>query len=407
MRYRFSENEQFNYEILLALGATWQQGADVGEVLTAASAATDGDAETWVSTWTTLARSVRARAEKCAAHGRAVSARDAYLRAAGYFGTALVAVDGCADPEARLAELFPAHRDCFDRFAAAWDPPAERVAIPYEGITLPGYLVSPPGRSGALPTVIVNNGSDGPLSAAWTLLGAPAVARGYRALLFDGPGQQSMLFEHGVTFRPDWEHVITPVVDFLTGRDEVDDRRLVLAGISQAGYWVPRALAFEHRIAAAVADPGAVDVAESWWRNLGPELRELWDSGDRETFDRIMNEALAEDPALGAMWRWRAKPYGVASPFALLTEVAAYTVAHLTDRITTPLLITDPEGEHFWPGASRRLYDALPGPKELVAFPAAEGAHLHCEPMGRALFEQRVFDWLDARLAPGTPPARG
>ncbi|MFI1500234.1 alpha/beta hydrolase family protein [Streptomyces platensis] len=406
MRYRFSENEQFNYEILLALGAVWRQGADVGEVLTAASAATDGDAETWLSAWATLARSVRAQAGKCAAHGRAVSARDGYLRAAGYFGTALVAVDGCADPEARLGELFPAHRDCFDRFAAAWDPPAERVAIPYEGLSLPGYLVSPPGRSGALPTVIVNNGSDGPLSTAWTLLGAPAVARGYRALLFDGPGQQSMLFQHGVTFRPDWEHVITPVVDFLAARDDVDDRRLVLAGISQAGYWVPRALAFEHRIAAAVADPGVVDVAESWWRNLGPQLRELWDSGDRETFDRIMNQALEEDPALGAMWRWRAKPYGVTSPFALLTEVAAYTVGHLADRITTPLLVTDPEGEHFWPGASRRLYDALPGPKELVGFPAAEGAHLHCEPMGRALFEQRVFDWLDARLASG-PPARG
>ena len=31
---------------------------------------------------------------------------------------------------------------------------------------------------------------------------------------------------------------------------------LALYGISQAGYWVPRALAFEHRIAAAVADPG-------------------------------------------------------------------------------------------------------------------------------------------------------
>ncbi|WP_405844485.1 hypothetical protein OG528_36975 [Streptomyces platensis] len=106
MRYRFSENEQFNYEILLALRATWRQGADVGEVLTAASATTDGDAETWLSTWATLARSVHARAERCAAHGRAVSARDAYLRAAGYFGTALVAVDGCADPEARLAELF-------------------------------------------------------------------------------------------------------------------------------------------------------------------------------------------------------------------------------------------------------------------------------------------------------------
>ncbi|WP_411138166.1 hypothetical protein [Streptomyces sp. C10] len=99
--YRFSENEQFNYEILLALGSVWRQGADVGEVLAAASATADGDAETWLSTWATLARTVRAQAGKCAADGRAVSARDAFLRAAGYFGTALVAVDGCADPEAR------------------------------------------------------------------------------------------------------------------------------------------------------------------------------------------------------------------------------------------------------------------------------------------------------------------
>lgn len=404
MTYRFNENEQFNYEILLALGSAWQQGADVGEVLAAASAVADGgDGETWLSTWAALAHTTREQAEKCAAHGRRVSARDGFLRAAGYFGTALVAVDACADPDARLRELFTEHRDCFDRYATALDPPAERVAIPYEGVSLPGYLISPPsGGSGTRPTVIVNNGSDGPISAAWTLLGAPAVSRGYRALLFDGPGQQSLLFEHGVTFRPDWEHVITPVVDFLTQRADVDAERIVLAGISQAGYWVPRALAFEHRIAAAVADPGVIDVAESWWHNLGPELRELWESGDRETFNRVMDEVLAEAPALAAMWSWRAKPYGISSPFELLTEVARYDVTPVVQQITTPLLITDPEGEHFWPGASRRLYDALPGPKELVPFSAAEGAHLHCEPMGRARFEQRVFDWLDERLNSGT-----
>ncbi|MFF9783048.1 hypothetical protein [Streptomyces nigrescens] len=86
-------------------------------------ATADGDAETWVSTWAALSGTVRAQAGKCAAEGRAVSARDAFLRAAGYFGTALVAVDGCADPEARLGGLFTEHRDCFDRFTAAWDPP--------------------------------------------------------------------------------------------------------------------------------------------------------------------------------------------------------------------------------------------------------------------------------------------
>lgn len=259
--------------------------------------------ETWFWTWAALGRRVREQGEKSAARGRSASARDAFLRAAGYFGLALVGVESCEDPETRLREVFGEHRDCFDRFAQAWDPPAERVAIPYEGRTLPGYLVSPTDRPGPLSTVIVNNGGDGTVSSAWTLLGAPAVARGHRALLFDGPGQQSMLFDHGVTFRPDWEKVVTPVVDFLSARSDVDAGRIALAGISQAGYWVPRALAFEHRIAAAVADPGVVAVAESWWRRLGPELRGLWDSGDRDTFDRVVRDALDADPALAAMWQ--------------------------------------------------------------------------------------------------------
>ncbi|MES4893112.1 dipeptidyl aminopeptidase [Streptomyces sp. NPDC096012] len=398
MAYRFSKNDQFDYEILLALGSAWRQGADVGEVLSAASAVGDGDEEGWFRVWTDLARRVRAQGERSAAAGHPVSARHAYLRAAGYFAMALVAVDALADPETHLRAVFPEHRDCFDRFARALDPPAEQVSIPYEGGPLPGYLVSPPGRSGPLPTLIANNGSDGPISSVWTLLGAPAVARGYRTLLFDGPGQQSMLFERGVPFRPDWENVITPVVDHLLARPDVDPRRLVLCGISQGGYWVPRAIAFEHRLAAAVADPGVVSVVESWWANLGPDLRALWESGDRVGFDQVVTGALQEDPALASTWRWRAKPYAIDSPFDLLTEVSRYDVTPVADRITTPLLITDPEGEHFWPGASRRLYDALPGPKRLVRFTEAEGAHLHCEPTGRALFEQRVFDWLDSRL---------
>jgi hypothetical protein len=67
-------------------------------------------------------------------------------------------------------------------------------------------------------------------------------------------------------------------------------------------------------------------------------------------------------------------------------------------KITTPLLVTDPEGEQFWPGQSKRLHDALSGTKKLVGFTAVEGADRHCEPMARSLLEQRVFDWLDETL---------
>jgi hypothetical protein len=68
-------------------------------------------------------------------------------------------------------------------------------------------------------------------------------------------------------------------------------------------------------------------------------------------------------------------------------------------QVTTPLLITEPEDEQFWPGQSQALYDRLPGPRELVRFTAAEGANRHCEPLALATRDRRIFDWLDRYLA--------
>jgi hypothetical protein len=209
-----------------------------------------------------------------------------------------------------------------------------------------------------------------------------------------------MLFERGVPFRYDWEHVITPVVDYLLTRADVDADRIALYGISQAGYWVPRALAFEHRIAAAIADPGVFDAFEPWRKALPPALLDCFDRGDRDGFDRSMDEGMQYAPAsVRQNWAWRAKPYGLSSAYDVCVEAQRYNLSTVVDRIRTPLLITNPEGEQFWQGQSERLYAALSGAKDLVAFSAREGADGHCEPMARTLLEQRMFDWLDDQLS--------
>jgi dipeptidyl aminopeptidase/acylaminoacyl peptidase len=59
-----------------------------------------------------------------------------------------------------------------------------------------------------------------------------------------------------MVFRPDWEAVIGPVVDFALTRPEVDPDRIALMGISLGGYLAPRAASAEPRIAACIADPG-------------------------------------------------------------------------------------------------------------------------------------------------------
>jgi hypothetical protein len=129
------------------------------------------------------AERVGAIADGCVAGGHVVSARGAYLRASAYFAQALSAVDGTADPEARLLPTFRAHRRCFDAYAARLDPPADKVEIPYEGGSLPGYLSRPASSPEPRPTLILNNGSDGPVTGLFPPLGGGALAWPQRARL--------------------------------------------------------------------------------------------------------------------------------------------------------------------------------------------------------------------------------
>ncbi|PYK14121.1 MAG: hypothetical protein DME64_11780 [Verrucomicrobia bacterium] len=85
------------------------------------------------------------------------------------------------------------------------------------------------------------------------------VARGYHCLLFDGPGQARALIEQRLPMRPDWEKVVTPVVDVAVKLPGVDPEKIILAGWSFGGFLVVRAAAFEPRATAVIADPGQWD----------------------------------------------------------------------------------------------------------------------------------------------------
>jgi hypothetical protein len=402
-------DEDFEFQFLLALGQVYEQAADVGECFAAAAAIPDGDYDAWFDTFCALAERLRGAADaSAAAHG--VSARETYLRVATYYAQAGFFADGTREPS-RFGPAWEAHRAAFDAFAARLDPPAAPIEIPYEGTTLPGYALTVDTSGRPRPWLIMNNGSDGTAADMWAQGAAAALRRGYNALIFDGPGQGAALFRQGLHFRPDWEKVITPVVDWLLTRSDVDPERIAIIGISQGGYWVPRAVAFEHRIAAAIADPGVVDVATTFTRFLPPEVvRELLNAtGDEQqqiaaAIDKEVAAVAAKEPRMGFQIAFRFRPYGTTSYAEALMLTNAYNLRTVVDQIRCPMLIADPEGEQFWPGQSQELYDLLSGPKTLVRFTAAEGADLHCEPKALGLRAQRFFDWLDDTLGvPGSP----
>jgi hypothetical protein len=393
----FFADRDFDYEARIALGNASQGLMDAGLVLATIARIDDGDADGWFAAWNDLAKRLHARASSSLAAGRTESAGRLFLGASDAYSRALAFSDGMADGAA-FAPTFALHRQCFDAFVDASGGRFERLAIPYEGQALPGYIFRPDASGAPRPTLVLTNGSDGSVTGMWASGAAAAVARGWNAVVYDGPGQQTMLFDRGVPFRPDWETVLTPVVDAVVARNDVDASKLLAYGISQAGYWLPRALAFEKRFVAAVVDPGVVDVSTSWLAPLPPELVELLTSGNADYFNGAMQQAEA-DPGLARTIAFRSKPYGKSTDFDTYTAVAQYTLRDVGGRITTPLLITSPEDEQFWPGQSQQLYELLSGDRELVTFTREDGANFHCQPLGRVLTELAMFDFFDERLA--------
>ena len=162
-----------------------------------------------------------------------------------------------------------------------------------------------------------------------------------------------MLFERGIPFRHDWEAVLTPVVDVLVTRPDVDATacsatRSARAATGSRGRWR------SSTVSRGRGGRGVVDVARAWNDNLPPELLALLRAGDRD---------------------------GV------------------VEAITTPLLVLDPEDEQFFPGQPQELYDRLPGEKEIVRFTREQGANFHCQPLARGLVGHVMCDFLADHLA--------
>jgi pimeloyl-ACP methyl ester carboxylesterase len=330
-----------------------------------------------------------------------VTARETYLRASTYYRTAEFFLhDNPDDP--RIAYAYERNVECF--LAARV---AEQVEIPYEGTVLRGYFYRAPG-SGQLPAVVMNNGFDGTAEELHYFGAGSGNERGYHVLVFDGPGQGSAIHRDGLLFRPDWENVVGPVLDFLTADPGVDSKRIGLVGWSFGGVLAPRAAAFDPRISALVAVDGVYDAAIALLGRLPFERDEIEHRVRAERddeFDALLAEASKSTPTL--RWAFGHGKYvlGAASAREFLAKYLDY---HLRDgvaeRIACPVLVCEATDDLFFPGEAdvepepRRLYNHLTSPKTLLTFTGEEGADAHCHVGAQRLAVGRIYDWLDDTL---------
>jgi pimeloyl-ACP methyl ester carboxylesterase len=383
------DDESFSFEALRAAGYAAYSGADLGEVLVTCRQIPEGDEESWSAQWAATAARVERIGRDALAAGHRVSAREALLRASNYYRTADFYRRENPAADAESARLAKASQQTFADAAALLDTPARALRIPYEDTTLPGYLFLVDDSGTPRPTVLYHGGFDSTLEEDYLALAAGALRRGYNVITFDGPGQGSTVREQGLHFRPDWEAVVTPVVDFALTVPEADAERLALIGTSLGGYLAARAAAFEHRIVACVLHDGVYDFHEV--------------IAATASIAASMPGGLEAPMAQNTMARWVVRnglwTFGVSGIDELVKATEAYTMAGIAGRITCPTLVLDAENDQFFKGQPQRLFDELTCQKELISFREDEGAGEHCHEGALSLFHQRAFDWLDTVLA--------
>ncbi|MEV0195198.1 alpha/beta fold hydrolase [Nonomuraea sp. NPDC050691] len=397
MKFLF-EDESFSFETLRSACFAGYGGADLGEVIVTARAIPDGDEDAWYREWRATAARVHELGERSLAAGHRVSAREALLRASNYYRTAefYLRDDPFGDPRAK--ELAALARRTFATAASLLDTPVEAVSIPYQDTALPGYLFLADDSGAPRPTVVFTSGFDSTLEEAYFAVAAAALRRGYNCLAYDGPGQGAALREQRLFFRPDWEAVLTPVLDHALTRPEIDPGRIALHGYSLGGFLVARAAAHEHRAAALVLDDGMFSYFDASTRMVPPFLLQWALEGRDEQVEQVLSLVMPRSTALRWALRNGVWTFGAGSIPDYVRRSRAYTLDGIADRITTPALIFDPENDFVFKGEPMRLHRALTGPNTVVSLPESEGAGEHCSYGGRATLHQHMFDWLDANL---------
>ncbi|MCR3745531.1 Alpha/beta hydrolase family protein [Actinomadura glauciflava] len=407
MAHFFKKDTQFEFEFIRTMGQTSYGAAEIGECLATAARIVEGDYDSWHDEWFDTAQWLFDRsAEAESRHG--VSARDGYLRCANYYRTAEFFLHGSpGDP--RIHRTSKMSVESFRRAARLHEPGIEEVEVPYGTGHLPAYFFRAAGQSSApKPTVIIHNGFDGTAEEIYSFGGRAGQERGYHILAFEGPGQGQVIRSQGLTFRPDWEHVVGPVVDYLETRDDVDAERIALIGISMGGVLAPRAAAFEQRLAAVVAWDGVYDmstVALDFVLGELPDPREVLIDRIGAESDVELDEYIQRRISESGTARWffdhGSWVMGTESPRMLLKRICDFNVRDgVAEQIKCPVLVLEADEDMALDGQPAQLVQHLTAPYAHHSFTARRGGELHNQVDVMRHASSVIYDWLDAVLQP-------
>ncbi|MDE5452497.1 alpha/beta hydrolase [Bradyrhizobium sp. CSA112] len=258
---QWPDSEEFSIEFMRLLGAAQEGGSMISECLLAASRIDPTDVgDSWYREWIRMADISNERANAAFKRGHVLTAQSNWLRAINYYQASAFDFDAADKKQEHALRTM---RACARRYIAHLTPPGVVVEIPWlNGYALEGYFLPAPAASGRAP-VVVCMGEPGHRKEEYLYKAARyARDRGMSMLAVDLLGSGTCAKFDEVVGRPDLETSVGHVMDYLTTRDDVDERRIAILGDGSGSSFVARGVALDNRFAAAVCDGGIWDMHE-------------------------------------------------------------------------------------------------------------------------------------------------
>ena len=375
----FPGQYMWSQTMMMAIGLSAWHAADFGDVDRVGRRLRNhvSNDEAWFREWRVIAEEAERRAREAEAKKRAVTAGDAYLRAATYYFFAERFLNH-TNPDKLTA--YRKSIDCLLQGAAIAMPKLEKVDVPFEASHLSAYFNPPPdGSSARYPTVVFFDGLD--ICKEITVhFGRELNRRGIACLLVDGPGQGESLRMQGIPSRHDYEVAASAAVDYLERRNDVDSARLGIMALSMGGYYAPRCAAYEKRFKACVAWGAHYDYHALWIAR-----RKVMEAGG----SRI------SAPNFHLPW-----VLGVDNMDQAMEKLKPFTLKDVGKDITCPILVTHGERDTIVPVANaHRLFDEIAAKdKELCVFVPEEGGAEHCQVDALQIGLAYMADWMKEHL---------
>lgn len=298
----FRPTHPFESQVLRLVAEAQQGGGDVFDIARLCRGLEADDKEGWDRAWLALAESKEVNAKRALAAGHKQTAMQNFFHASQYYRMSDVFIT--AADMAKKSQRFLKSQENFRAAAGLHSPLIEVITVRCGDEEYDGYFCHPINpRPGPWPAVFLIGGADA-FSEEIFFSGRQVLGRGWALLLVDTPGRGSSHYVKGIPARPDYEVPARACIDYLVSRSEVDSKRMGLIGISMAGYYAPRAAAFDPRIKALVCWSGCYNVLENLYlfcKHLQPTLQRILggvtDAEARERLKSFTMEGVARNIA--------------------------------------------------------------------------------------------------------------